>query len=49
MRILVVEDERNLAEGALIEERYAVDSAGIAELTIADLDSGFQSIHRLGR
>ena len=43
-----VKVQRNPSEGALIEERYAVDSAGIAELTIADLDSGFHSHHRLG-
>jgi molecular chaperone DnaK (HSP70) len=36
------------SEGALIQERYAVDAAGVAELTIADLDTGYECRHRLG-
>ncbi len=43
-----VQVERFSGDGPLIEERYAVDDAGIAELTIADLDSGYQRHHRLG-
>jgi len=39
---------RTGGEGALIQERYAVDAAGVAELTIADLDSGYVCHHRLG-
>ncbi len=43
-----VEVFRTPSEGALIQERYAVDSAGVTELTIADLDSGYECRHRLG-
>ncbi|MBK8011877.1 MAG: Hsp70 family protein [Deltaproteobacteria bacterium] len=35
--------------GHLIQEKYAVDPAGIVELTITDLDSGYACRHRLSR
>jgi hypothetical protein len=38
---------RTESEGPLVRERYALDSHGIVELTITDLDTGFESVHRL--
>ncbi len=38
---------RNDREGPLVRERYALDSHGIVEVTITDLDSGYESVHRL--
>jgi molecular chaperone DnaK (HSP70) len=40
--------ERRSDEGPLVEERYAVHAGGIVELTIKDLDTGFERRHRLG-
>ncbi|MBI5534734.1 MAG: Hsp70 family protein [Deltaproteobacteria bacterium] len=38
---------RTSAEGPLVRERYALDSHGIVELTITDLDTGYERVHRL--
>ncbi len=35
-------------EGPLVAERYAVDAHGMVEVTITDLDSGFERRHQLG-
>jgi len=35
-------------EGPLVEERYAVDASGIVQVTIVDLESGFERTERLG-
>lgn len=34
--------------GPLVRERYQVDAQGIVELTITDLDTGYERHHRLG-
>jgi len=34
-------------EGPLVRERYSLDSHGIVEVTITDLDTGYESVHRL--
>jgi molecular chaperone DnaK (HSP70) len=39
--------ERTETEGRLVRERYALDSHGIVEVTITDLDDGFESVHKL--
>jgi molecular chaperone DnaK (HSP70) len=46
--LLRVPVERKGAQGPLVEERYAVQAGGIVELTIRDLDTGFERRHRLG-
>jgi molecular chaperone DnaK (HSP70) len=40
--------ERSREEGPLVEERYLVHAGGIVELTIRDLETGFERRHRLG-
>jgi molecular chaperone DnaK (HSP70) len=40
--------ERTGNEGPLVEERYCVHAGGIVELTIVDLETGFEQRHRLG-
>ena len=39
--------ERTLSEGHVMQERYALDSHGIVEVTITDMDAGFESVHKL--
>jgi hypothetical protein len=39
--------ERKLEKGPLVEERYAVHAGGIVELTIRDVETGFEQRHRL--
>ncbi|MEZ4236832.1 MAG: Hsp70 family protein [Myxococcota bacterium] len=36
------------APGPEVEERYRIDAAGIVEVEITDVDSGFRQHHRLG-
>lgn len=43
-----VEIRRTSGNGPLIEESYRIDSAGLVEVTIADLETGFSQAHRLG-
>ena len=38
---------RTATEGPLVRERYSLDSHGIVELTITDLDTGYERVHRL--
>jgi molecular chaperone DnaK (HSP70) len=38
---------QRLGHGPMIEERYVIDPSGIVELTIADLDTGYQRAYRL--
>lgn len=40
--------QRREDEGPLVEERYAVRSGGVVELTIVDLDTGYQRHLQLG-
>jgi hypothetical protein len=39
--------QRCVDEGPLVRERYALDAHGIVELTITDLDTGYESVHRI--
>lgn len=39
--------QRTLDEGPLVQERYSVDANGIVELTLTDLDTGYERVHRL--
>lgn len=39
---------RTGSAGPLVEERYSVNAGGIVELTIVDLETGFERRHRLG-
>ena len=38
--------QRSQGEGPLVEERYAVDPSGVVEVTIRDLETGFERHHR---
>jgi molecular chaperone DnaK (HSP70) len=38
---------RTDGEGPLVRERYALDSHGIVEVTITDLDDGFETVYKL--
>ncbi len=40
---------RTTAPGPLIQEQYALNNAGIIEVTITDLDTGYRASHRLSR
>ncbi|MEO1336858.1 MAG: hypothetical protein AAFV29_14520, partial [Myxococcota bacterium] len=41
--------EKNEGDRPLIEERYSVDEAGVIDVTITDVDSGYQATHRIER
>ena len=43
-----VEIQRSKEPGPLIEERYRIDPAGLVEITIADLETGYSQAHKLG-
>ena len=41
--------ERNDGQRPLIEERYSVDGRGVIDVTITDVESGYQAKHRIER
>ena len=38
---------RTDGEGRMVRERYALDSHGIVQVTITDLDDGFETVYKL--
>ncbi|MEM7676623.1 MAG: Hsp70 family protein, partial [Myxococcota bacterium] len=41
--------QRNEGTRPLIEERYSVDGSGVIDVTITDVESGYQAKHRIER